>query len=345
MPDSTKRQFEELYNATYQRVTAYCRRRTRSEADADDAVAATYLVAWRRLDDVLAADHPIAWLYGVAYRTLSNQYRARRRAAALRGRLFGVPPRATPTPDWIFEQQADVAAAFAALGSLTAADQELIRLAAFEELSYTEIAVASDTSTSAGAVPAVSSSGTAACRLRRATGRCRTWPGGDVVIRNDVTRSDTGRRNKARAQTVWCPCETPVEDWRVSWPAGTLRDRPPPPGAGRARSKKFTTRPRCQKIGDPSANSTRGTGRSIRSDPSAGRPQREERNDRALNPAGRSRARRDRVPEGQDREARTPRHARRGTPGPPPYNGGRSGSPPASSAEGRASHSDFRADA
>jgi RNA polymerase sigma-70 factor (ECF subfamily) len=148
-PDSARERFEELYEATYQQVAAYCRRRTASSADADDAVATTYLVAWRRLDDAVGADHPIAWLYRVAYRTLGNQYRARRRAAALRGRISNLAPRYAPPPEWLVEQQADVTAAFNALGSLSAADQELIRLAAFEGLSYAEIAVALDITVSA----------------------------------------------------------------------------------------------------------------------------------------------------------------------------------------------------
>lgn len=152
-PNSDKQRFEErfeeLYRATYQQIVAYCRRRAPSTVEADDAVAATFLVAWRRLDEVLAAEHPVAWLYGVAYRILANQYRASRRAAALRDRLRGVPPPGVPTPGWIVEQRADLTAAMEALRSLPVSDQELVRLVVFEQLTYAEMAVVLDTSVSA----------------------------------------------------------------------------------------------------------------------------------------------------------------------------------------------------
>ena len=135
--------FLELYNDSYGRLLAYCRRRTRSTADADDAVAETYLVAWRRLDDVMDADSPIAWLYGVAYRVLSNQRRSGERATRLTQRLRLQPlpvPATEPAQEVVADQE--VAAVYSGLAELDPKDQEIIRLAALEELSYTEIGAA-----------------------------------------------------------------------------------------------------------------------------------------------------------------------------------------------------------
>lgn len=120
-------------------MLAYALRRTATPHDAEDVVAATYLTAWRRLDDVLDATVPVAWLYRVAAGHLANQRRGSGRLAAFRHRLFPVPP---PPPD---PADAPVAAenrasVLRALATLSAADQELLRLVAFEELSPTEIA-------------------------------------------------------------------------------------------------------------------------------------------------------------------------------------------------------------
>lgn len=51
-----------------------CRRRTSADT-VDDVVADTYLTVWRKIDQVPAGDGCLPWLYGVAYRVLSHQYR------------------------------------------------------------------------------------------------------------------------------------------------------------------------------------------------------------------------------------------------------------------------------
>ena len=59
-------------------------------------MAETFLVAWRRLDDVPADALP--WLYGVARRVLANQRRSADRGAALERRLAGAERPAAPRP-------------------------------------------------------------------------------------------------------------------------------------------------------------------------------------------------------------------------------------------------------
>jgi RNA polymerase sigma-70 factor (ECF subfamily) len=77
-------QFEDLYRRTYARVLAFSLRRTH-RALAEDAVAATFLVAWRRRDELV--DDPLPWLLGVARRVIANQLRGERRGAALVARV------------------------------------------------------------------------------------------------------------------------------------------------------------------------------------------------------------------------------------------------------------------
>lgn len=106
-------------------------------------MAATYLTAWRRLDTFLATDVPLAWLYRVAAGQLANQRRSTRRFTALQVRLFQVPPPDSggdPADTATYTDTQDTI--LSALATLRPADQELLRLVAFEELTPSEIASA-----------------------------------------------------------------------------------------------------------------------------------------------------------------------------------------------------------
>lgn len=75
---------EALYAEHAVAVHAYARRRT-DPASAEDLVAETFLVAWRRLDRVPADALP--WLYATAGRLLANHRRGEARRAALTARI------------------------------------------------------------------------------------------------------------------------------------------------------------------------------------------------------------------------------------------------------------------
>ena len=129
-----QRAFEALYADTADAVFRYALRRTGREADADDVVAETFAIAWRRLAD-LPARRELPWLYGVARRVLANQRRTAGRQNRLRDRLRSEPLVAdVPT--------ADEGLVLAVLGQLPANDQEVLRLALWEQLSTEDIAVA-----------------------------------------------------------------------------------------------------------------------------------------------------------------------------------------------------------
>ncbi len=67
----------------------YCRRRLASDL-VDDAVAETFLTAWRRLADVPVGEQALVWLYGVAYRMIGHQWRSTARRRRLETRLRSV---------------------------------------------------------------------------------------------------------------------------------------------------------------------------------------------------------------------------------------------------------------
>jgi RNA polymerase sigma-70 factor, ECF subfamily len=137
---SDRERFEGLYDSTYQDILAYCRRRVPA-ADAEDVVAATYTVAWRRLEQVLSAESPVAWLYRVAYRTIGNHRRGVRRLLALRTKLRAAPLPRTVSPADDAQRRDELDRVFDSLERLAPKDQELIRLASFEGLSHKEIAL------------------------------------------------------------------------------------------------------------------------------------------------------------------------------------------------------------
>jgi RNA polymerase sigma factor (sigma-70 family) len=137
--NARERRFEALYASHHPQVFGYVMRRCDRAEDAADAIAETFLVAWRRLDEAPAGDQMRLWLYGVARRVLANQRRGERRRLALADRL-----RSDLTthrlPAVTHEASRDNDALGAALASLSVDDRELLTLEAWEELSSQQIA-------------------------------------------------------------------------------------------------------------------------------------------------------------------------------------------------------------
>src|SRR2546421_12343440 len=71
------RERRELFDALFREhmagIGSYCRWRSLSIADAEDAVAEVFLIAWRRLDDLPTGNEARLWLYGTARRVAANQ--------------------------------------------------------------------------------------------------------------------------------------------------------------------------------------------------------------------------------------------------------------------------------
>lgn len=126
------------------RVLAYALRRT-SREEAEEVVAETFIVAWRRLDDV--PDDPIPWLLAVARRVLANQRRAAGRRKALDQKL-GSARRAGSfvAPDPAEEIGARMTFD-EALRQLSEWDREALLLVAWEGLDNPRAAVVMDCST------------------------------------------------------------------------------------------------------------------------------------------------------------------------------------------------------
>ena len=127
-------------------MLAYALRRSRGEADAEDAVAETFAVAWRRIGDLPDGEGALPWLLAIARRVLANQHRGSRRWGALIDRL-----RAQPRPVLI-TTPSPASPAIDALDRLRPDDQELLRLIAWDDLSHAEAAVVLGISVNAVAI-------------------------------------------------------------------------------------------------------------------------------------------------------------------------------------------------
>lgn len=126
------RRFEAIYRQHFGSILAYARRRL--PARAEDVVAETFLVAWRRLDDVPADALP--WLYGVARRVIADSRRTSRRQEALTDRLAAVQEPSSTEPT---ETDPEL---LAALARLSTRERELLLLVHWEDLEPRRAALA-----------------------------------------------------------------------------------------------------------------------------------------------------------------------------------------------------------
>ncbi len=125
---------ESLFYEHFSAVRTYTRRRA-PEALVDDVVAETFFVAWRKIDHL--PDDVRPWLLGVARKTLSTHLRAARRRTSLVEKL-----KTAERPDAAFSQvDGSDSQLIESLQSLSPTDQEILALAAWEELKPREAAV------------------------------------------------------------------------------------------------------------------------------------------------------------------------------------------------------------
>jgi RNA polymerase sigma-70 factor (ECF subfamily) len=123
--------FEAAFEQHHRAVLAFALRRTSSEADAEDAVADTFAVAWRRVDRLPEPELALPWLLATARRVLANQHRGAVRRLRL-GMRLGAQPQQGPVI------HAVATPALEALARMRPEDQELLRLLVWDGLSQAE---------------------------------------------------------------------------------------------------------------------------------------------------------------------------------------------------------------
>lgn len=129
----TDYRLEAIYRAYAQQVHSYCVRRTGRE-EAKDATAEVFLIAWRRIEDVPSGDDALPWLYTVARNVLANQARTVRRQTRLSAKAAAQFDEAVSGPETLVVINEEHQRLLAALASLPATDQEILRLVEWEGL-------------------------------------------------------------------------------------------------------------------------------------------------------------------------------------------------------------------
>ena len=131
--------FAHLYELHHRSIRDYCRRRLADHL-VDDAVAETFLTAWRRFDDVPRGHEALLWLYRVTYRVVGHQWRSTGRRRRLTDKLRSVEPRPDgDASDQVVERD-EHRLVLEAAGHLNDKDAEVLRLTAWEQLPIADIA-------------------------------------------------------------------------------------------------------------------------------------------------------------------------------------------------------------
>jgi RNA polymerase sigma-70 factor (ECF subfamily) len=126
--------FTALYREHHLRVRDFAQRSVGTDL-AQEVVAETFLVAWRRLDDIPGVAIP--WLFRVALYEIANLRRRQAKAVRLHDALCegGAEAAREDEAREVTELARAVARAF---GNLKERDQEILRLAAWEQLSSSQ---------------------------------------------------------------------------------------------------------------------------------------------------------------------------------------------------------------
>jgi RNA polymerase sigma factor (sigma-70 family) len=123
--------------ATHRRaLLRYAIRRLDNVSDAEDLVAETFVVTWRRFDELPSRDQELFWLYGIAGHLLSNVLRGRHRSMRLEMRLALERENERNAPNY---SEDDVRRLMEALSQLRAEEREVLQLVYWECLSHREV--------------------------------------------------------------------------------------------------------------------------------------------------------------------------------------------------------------
>lgn len=133
--------FRGLYDDTWADVLAYCRRRCATEADAEDVVAETFAIAWRRLGELPHGSAARPWLFGVARNLLRDHYRRGDWVEEVTERLINELVTSSDTTVNSESVRNDVAVVIQALKLLDEPDREVIQLIAWDQLSRADAGV------------------------------------------------------------------------------------------------------------------------------------------------------------------------------------------------------------
>jgi RNA polymerase sigma-70 factor, ECF subfamily len=134
-PSGDEDRFRSIFESRYPAISSYVLRRIGAGPDVADVTAQVFEVAWQRRSRLPDPPGDLPWLYGVARKMVARHWRSQGRRRRLEQRL---------TSEAVLSSQdsahpvTDLERVEVALGRLRSADQEVLRLIHWEELSQAE---------------------------------------------------------------------------------------------------------------------------------------------------------------------------------------------------------------
>jgi RNA polymerase sigma-70 factor (ECF subfamily) len=129
--------FRRLFDAHFDDLWRFARRRSPSAADADDITAQVFAVAWRRRDDLPGTGVRL-WLFGVARHVLASHRRSNERQRQLQLCLIDNHPDDQHDHEAPGLPRDELRAALASLGDT---DRDVVIMRCWDGLAITDIAV------------------------------------------------------------------------------------------------------------------------------------------------------------------------------------------------------------
>lgn len=166
--DDVNHDFTRLVDNHRRALQRYVLRRLSDPDDSDDVVSETFAIAWRKRDVLPPSDRQLPWLYGIAFRVLSNHRRSRDRWMRLHGRISREREDESDVEDLSELENKELMNALLTLGRV---DRELLRLAYWEKLKYRDIAITLQISENAVAIRATRAKKKLRARLELASSK------------------------------------------------------------------------------------------------------------------------------------------------------------------------------
>lgn len=136
-PPDREARYRAFFAQSHPDLLRFAQRRVHP-SHAEDVVADAFLVAWRRFDEAPATPgDQRAWLFGIARNCLLNARRGEQRRAALAVRVAGAEP---GEAGWTADEIAERVDLVRAWHRLDAAQQEVLALTAFDDLTSAQAA-------------------------------------------------------------------------------------------------------------------------------------------------------------------------------------------------------------
>jgi RNA polymerase sigma-70 factor (ECF subfamily) len=128
-------QFDALFDAHYTELRRFVLRRIDNRAAAEDVLAETFAIAWRRRERM--PDPALPWLFGVCQKVIANHRRSAKRRLRLINRVANSRPDVGRDPADLLAERSEIGAAFSRLSS---AQREVLRLVAWDGLEAADAA-------------------------------------------------------------------------------------------------------------------------------------------------------------------------------------------------------------